>query len=219
VVATIMMTRPAPCAGGGKRGLLEDTIAGLRYVWQTPELLALIGLMVITSLLARPYNQLLPVFASDVLQIGAAGLAALNAAAGIGAIVAGVLVAALGTFPRRGLFAVLSGVLFGSVLIVFALSRSLAVSLAMAALLGFCSTYSSISANTLLQAYSSSRMRGRVMGLHGLTMMGIVPLGAMLEGALGGTAGVPIVLFYGGVLTVVATLVITVRGARVHTLA
>jgi MFS family permease len=218
VVAAILMTRPAPCTGSGKRGLLGDTLAGLRYAWRTPEVLALVGLMAVTSLLARPYNHLLPVFANDVLQIGAAGLAALNAAAGVGAIVAGILVAVLGTFPRRGLFVVLSGVAFGAVLVVFALSATLMVSLAATAILGFCSTFSSISVNTLLQTYSLDRMRGRVMGLHGLTMMGVVPIGAMLEGALGGVIGVPMVLLVGGALTVGATLFITVRAARVHAL-
>jgi hypothetical protein len=61
-------------------------------------------------------------------------------------------------------------------------------------------------------------MRGRVMGLHGLTMMGVVPLGAMLEGALGGAAGVPMVLLCAGALTVAITLLITVRAVHVHAL-
>jgi MFS family permease len=218
VVATILLTRTGPCAAASKGSILADTLDGLRYVWRAPELFALVGLMVVTSLLARPYNQLLPVFASDVLQIGAAGLAALNVAAGAGAIVAGVLVAALGTFRHRGMFAVLSGVTLGAALIVFALSSSLTASLASAVVLGFCSTYSSISVNTLLQTYTAARMKGRVMGLHGLTMMGMVPVGAMLEGGLGSAWGVPMVLFYGGVATVALTLLITVRGARVHAL-
>jgi len=92
------------------------------------------------------------------------------------------------------------------------------VSLTAVAVLGFCSTYSSISVNTMLQSYSKEEMRGRVMGLHGLTMMGIVPVGAMLEGALGSVAGVPTVLLGGGALTVAATLLLTIRAVRVHRL-
>ena len=71
----------------------------------------------------------------------------------------------------------------------------------------------------MLQTYSLDNMRGRVMGLHGLTMMGIVPLGAMLEGALGSVISVPYVLLGGGALTVAAALLITVRAVRVHRLA
>jgi hypothetical protein len=219
VVASILMTRPGQCCGqSSERSVLSDTYAGLKYVWRTPELLALIGLMVITSLLARPYIQLLPVFASDVLQIGAAGLAALNAAAGGGAIVAGIVVAIFGTFPRRGLVIALSGVVFGVALSVFAFSTSMLISMVAAGVLGLCGTYSSIGANTMLQTYSEERLRGRVMGLHGLTMMGLVPLGAMLEGSLGSAVSVPTALFAAGTLTAVATLWIAVRATRLREL-
>src|SRR5215212_6127954 len=57
VVAGILMTRTGACNGPCERGLLEDTVAGLRYVRRTPEILALVGLMGVTSLLARPYPQ------------------------------------------------------------------------------------------------------------------------------------------------------------------
>jgi len=218
VVGTVLLTRPAPCAPPSKAGLLESTLDGLRYVRRTPELLALVSLMAITSLLARPYIQLLPVFARDVLQIGAGGLGALNSAAGGGALAAAMAVAMLGTFRRRGLWVALSGMVLGLALAVFAMSATLAVSLAAAAILGFCATFGSISANTMLQANSSPKMRGRVMGLHGLTMMGIMPLGTMLEGALGSVIGVPLVLLLGGGATAAAGLCIAVRARRLRAL-
>ena len=218
VVGTVLMTRPGRCAPPSKGSLMDSTLNGLRYVWRTPELLALVSLMAITSLLARPYIQLLPVFARDVLQIGAAGLGALNSAAGGGALVAAIAVAVLGTFRRRGLIVALSGMIFGLALVVFAMSASLAVSFVATVILGFCSTFSSISANTMLQANSSPRMRGRVMGLHSLTMMGIMPLGTMLEGALGSVLGVPVILLIGGGLTAAAGLTIAVRARRLREL-
>ncbi|MDP8924284.1 MAG: MFS transporter [Chloroflexota bacterium] len=218
VVATVLMTRPGRCAPPSKNSLMDSTLNGLRYVWRTPELLALVSLMAITSLLARPYIQLLPVFARDVLEIGAAGLGALNSAAGGGALVAAVAVAVIGTFRRRGLFVALVGMIFGLALVVFAMSANLAVSFVATAILGFCSTFSSISVNTMLQANSDPRMRGRVMGLHSLTMMGIMPLGTMLEGALGSLLGVPMVLLIGGGLTAAAGLFIAVRARRLRAL-
>jgi hypothetical protein len=56
------------------------------------------------------------------------------------------------------------------------------------------------------------------MGLHGLTMMGVIPLGAMLEGALGSVVGVPTVLLVGGVVAALASLVIAVRARKLRTL-
>ena len=218
VVGTVMMTRAAPCAPPTKKSLLDSTVDGLRYVWRTPELLALVSLMAVTSLLARPYIQLLPVFARDVLDIGAAGLGLLNSAAGGGALVAAITVAVLGTFRRRGLWVALSGMILGLALAVFAMSATLAVSFVATAILGFCATFSSISANTMLQANSNPKMRGRVMGLHSLTMMGIMPLGTMLEGALGSVMGVPLVLLIGGGVTAAVGLFIAVRARRLRVL-
>ncbi len=107
-------------------------------------------------------------------------------------------------------------ILFGITLVVFALSAHLAVSVAAVAVLGFCSTFGSVGANTLLQTASFPRMRGRVMGLHGLTMMGIMPLGVMLEGALGSALGVPTILVAGGGLTALAALAIALRAERLR---
>ena len=205
VLAAILM-RPPRRAAHGSGGILANVLTGLRYVRGAPELLALVLLMAVTSLLARPYIQLLPVFARDVLQAGAAGLGALNAAAGGGAVAAAMLVAVLGSYPRRGLALALSVALFGAALVVFALSTSYSLSLATAAALGFLSAFSGINTNTMLQTHSDPRLRGRVMSVHGLTMMGVVPLGTMLEGALGSVVGVPPVVLLGGAVTLLAAL-------------
>ena len=111
-----------------------------------------------------------------------------------------------------------SGVILGVALVIFALSANVTISLIVAAILGFSSNYGAISANTMLQTYSDSRMRGRVMGLHGLTMMGVMPLGAMLEGALGSLAGVPSVLCAGGILTAVTACLIAMRAVQLREL-
>jgi MFS family permease len=129
-----------------------------------------------------------------------------------------IAVAVVGTFRGRGLVVALSCVVFGVALCTFAVSVSMAFSLVAAAVLGLCGTYSSIAANTMLQTHSDARMRGRVMGLHGMTMMGIVPLGAMLEGSIGSTMGVPNVLIVGGVLTATASLLIAVRSSGLRDL-
>jgi MFS family permease len=217
VLGTVLM-RPIlarPRAGGG---ILSNVVEGLRYVRRMPELFALVLLGSLVSLLARPYIQLLPAFAADVLEVGASGLGALNAATGAGALVGAVLVAAFGSYRRRGWALMLSFIGFGVGLVAFAMSGSFAVSLGVAVALGFVSAYSGISSNTVLQTRSDARMRGRVMSLHGLTMMGIVPLGVMLEGALGSLFGVPYVVAVGGVLAALAAIAATILVPRLRNL-
>ena len=217
VVAAILM-RPTRRTPRGSGGLLTQVVDGLRYVARSPELLALVGLMGLASLLARPYIQLLPVFAADVLNVGASGLGALTSAAGVGAVVAATLVAVLGSHRRRGLVITVAAALFGLALIVFGFSTSFAVSLAASAALGFLSAFTGIGTNTILQTHSDSRLRGRVMSLHGLTMMGVVPLGVMLEGALGSVIGVPPMVIVGGAVTLAAAAWVALSGPRLRAL-
>jgi MFS family permease len=217
VLGTVLM-RPIPARPRGNGGILSNVVEGLRYVRRTPELFALVLLGSLVSLLARPYIQLLPAFAADVLDVGASGLGALNAATGAGALVGAVLVAAFGSYRRRGWALMFSFIGFGVGLVAFAMSGSFAVSLGVAVALGFVSAYSGISSNTVLQTRSGARMRGRVMSLHGLTMMGIVPLGVMLEGALGSLFGVPYVVAIGGALAALAAVAAMVLVPRLRNL-
>ena len=219
VVAAIMMRPTIPAATTRATGnLLANVVEGLRYVRRTPALFALVTSMAVVSLLARPFGQLMPAFARDVLEVGAGGLGALNSAAGGGALAGAVLSAGLGSYRGRGLAVVLSAVGFGVALIAFGLSTNFVLSLVLSTVIGLLSAFSGINTNTLLQANSEARMRGRVISLHGLTMMGVVPLGVMLEGMLGSVLGVPLVVVIAGVLTSVVALWTVVVAPRVRTL-
>ena len=206
VAAAIMMRPTIPAAARATGNLLANVLEGLRYVRRTPSLFALVTSMAVVSLLARPFGQLMPAFARDVLDVGAGGLGALNSAAGGGALAGAVLSAGLGSYRGRGLAVVLSAVGFGVALVAFGLSTSFWLSLVLSTVIGLLSAFSGINTNTLLQANSEARMRGRVISLHGLTMMGVVPLGVMLEGVLGSILGVPAVVVIAGVLTAVVAL-------------
>src|SRR6266508_1619046 len=140
--------------------------------------------MAVISLLARPYIQLLPAFARDVLDVGASGLGALISASGVGAVVGSMLVAMFGSYRGRGLALMLSGATFGVALVVFSLSTNFTLSLVASGAIGLLSAFTGISSNTMLQTYSKPRLRARVVSLHGLTMMGVVPLVVMIGGAL-----------------------------------
>ncbi len=220
VVAAAGLMRPVrrEPTTGVRLGLLGNVVEGLRYARRTPALLTLLAVNGTASLLARPYVQLLPVFARDVLQVGASGLGALNSASGAGALVSALLVALLGSYRRRGLGLLISAVALGLALMVFALSTSLPLSLAAAGAMGFLSGFAGINTNSMLQVHSDPRMRGRMISLHALTMMGLIPLGVMLEGALGSLLGVPTVVVLGGVLTVVVALAAVVLVPRVREL-
>ncbi len=220
VVAAAIMMRPTlpATAARGSGDLLANVLEGLRYVRRMPALFALVTSMAVVSLLARPFGQLMPAFARDVLDVGAGGLGALNSAAGAGALAGAVLSAALGSYRGRGQAVVLSAVGFGVALVAFGFSTNFTLSLVLSVVIGLLSAFSGINTNTLLQANSDARMRGRVISLHGLTMMGVVPLGVMLEGVLGSLLGVPLVVILAGLLTSLVALWTVIAAPRVRAL-
>ncbi|MCC6174550.1 MAG: MFS transporter [Chloroflexi bacterium] len=199
VVVAAMVIQPRAQVAASRGNILANVVEGLGYVRRTPELFALAASMAAVAFLARPFTQLLPAFARDVLGAGAAGLGALNSAAGVGALLGAVLSAGLGSYRGRGFALLASAALFGVALALFGLSTDLAISVGVAGAIGLLSAFSGINSNTMLQSHSDARMRGRVISLHGLTMMGVVPLGVMFEGALGSLIGVPMTVVVGGI--------------------
>jgi MFS family permease len=219
VLAAVLMRVPGRAMAHSGGSILANILDGLRYIRRTPELCALVLSMAIVSLLARPFTQLMPAFARDVLDAGAAGLGALNSAAGAGALIGAVVCAMLGSYRGRGLALLASAAAFGGALALFGLSTNFTISLVLSGLIGLLSSFSGINTNTMLQTHADPRMRGRVISLHGLTMMGMVPLGVMLEGAVGSIIGVPTVVIVAGLASLLIALATIVLSPKARSLA
>lgn len=154
---------------------------------------------------------ILPVFAKDVLHVGAEGLGILRAAPGIGAVLT-----MLGTayFPptRQAWRNMLIGVAgFGVATIVFALSTNFWLSVGALFLTGAFDSISVIVRQTILQVLPPDEMRGRVSGVNGIFVSCSNELGAFESGVAAKFFGaVPSVLF-GGVMTLVFATIIFFR--------
>ena len=219
VVAAIMMRTSGKATTIGSGSIIANVLDGLRYIRRTPELCWLVLSMALLSLLARPFGQLMPAFARDVLDVGASGLGALNSASGAGALVGAIVAASLGSYRGRGFALLVSAGIYGALLIAFGLSTDFTLSLAISVCVGVVAAFSGINTNTMLQTHADPRMRGRVISLHGLTMMGVVPLGVMLEGGLGSVFGVPNVVIIAGIVSVIVVVCTIVSAPKVRALA
>jgi len=156
------------------------------------------------------YLMLMPVFARDVLQIGAPGLGLLSAGIGVGALAGALGLAVLRPSGGSGR-SLLAGLVIASVAeIVFATSRSVPLSVAALAVLGACQVLYYATTNTLLQVLVPSRLRGRIMSLYILTSWGLIPVGNVLSGAVAERSSATVALAGGSALTLVAALVAAV---------
>src|SRR5258708_10571270 len=170
---------------------MRDAIReGVAYVRRDVVVRWIIVLAATTALFARPYIQLLPAVAHEVLRVGAVELSWMLAASGVGALRGSLATAAHGGLRRGGGVLIGSAAVFGLSLTGFALERSLLLSLPLLVLLGFATMVFLGMANGLLQTRSPDHLRGRVMSVYTMVFMGLMPLGSMVMGSIGSVAGV-----------------------------
>lgn len=183
--------------------LWQNLTEGLGYIGQHRAIFALFMLAAVPSLLGRPYLQLMPVFARNLLGGGPRTYGTLMSASGLGALGGALLTASLGSFRRKGLIQLAATASFGLALIAFATSRFLPLSLALLVLTGGCATIYMGAANTLLQTHVPGEFRGRIMSVYSLIAGGLMPLGGMLLGSAASlTNSVSLVVTAGGLLIV-----------------
>ena len=190
--------------------LSSDILAGLRYVKGSPNILSLLILSAVVVIFAMFYQFLLPVFAADILGVGASGLGLLMGTVGVGALVANLALAYLGNFQRNGLLMTALLIVLGGALILFSLSNSLYISLICLLFVGMGSMGLMTLSNTVIQGGAAEEMRGRVMSLY-MISWGFMPLGAIPASALAESLGAPLVVGAGAIIMMVVSLSLLAR--------
>ncbi len=193
-------SRPA-----GFSGLFD----GLRFVWSTKIVLATISLDLFAVLFGGA-TALLPIFADRILHAGPAGLGWLRAAPSIGAICMGLTLAHRRPMQRPGLALLWAVTGFGLVTIVFGLSRSFLLSLAMLILAGAFDNISVVVRNTLVQLLTPDSMRGRVSAVNNVFIGSSNEIGAFESGVTAAWFGPIISVVGGGIATVLTVLLVAV---------
>lgn len=205
LLAVFSLTK-LPRTGRGERSCASvwaDLWEGVRYIYSHSALLALLGLVLVRVVFGMPYRTFMPKFAQDVMKMDASGLGLLMAAPGVGALISSLVTASLGDFQGKGKLLLASGVIMGGSLFLFVNIPSLAAILLFLGLVGAASNACMVANNTLLQANSHSRLRGRVMSVY-MMMWGLMPLGALPAGAIADWMGVSFVIsLEGGLLALI----------------
>lgn len=172
---------------------------GLSYVWHTPAILLIVLAVGLALLFGSNYNVVLPLFATDVLHVGATGFGFFSAAIGVGALLSALWRAWSNQKPtiRRTLVSML---IFAILEIIFALSRFYPLSVVL--LVGACFMEEAFAMQgvILLQTITPDHLRGRVMSVQVVFFDGSLPLGYMLMGWLSSLYNAPIAMLVGALL-------------------
>ena len=146
------------------------------------------------------YRAMMPVFARDILDVGPTGLGALLGAPAIGALVGSGVVMGMGNPRRKARFIVAITLSYTAGLVAFAFSRSFALSLAVAFVLGAADAVGETLRMTVIQLMTPDALRGRVQGLVHVFVIGGPFLGQAEVGLAAAFLGAPGALVAGGII-------------------
>ena len=188
-----------------------DVIEGLAFVRRQPVVRSVLLLLALLSLIGMSYTVLLPILADQVLDSGPNGLGLLIGATGVGALLAALSFASYSKVRGLTRWIVISSISFSLGLISLSLSRAFWLSIALLLTMGFSQVVQLDSSNKLLQTIVPDHLRGRMMSLYILVMMGMVPFGALLAGWLARRLGAPLTMSIGGLVYLVCVILVAIR--------
>jgi MFS family permease len=206
VIAGLLAMRdlPAPAAARSMESLVSRITDGFRFARDHAGVRALLVLLAITAFAGLPYATLFPVFASNVFHGDALALGGLSAATGFGALLGAAILAmrrsGTGTYRWVG---VACGML-GVTLVGFSRSHNFWLSLVLLVPLGATTMIQVSATNTMIQMATPDALRGRVMAIWAMILMGFAPLGALTASLVAtiATPGTPLTI--GGAVCIVA---------------
>jgi MFS family permease len=177
---------------------------GMSYARESPHVRLVLTMLVAISTIAMNFNVLLPVLARHTLDAGAGVFGLIAACFGAGALVGGLLSAALSRASWKAIVAGAGGL--GVAELVLAPQHSLGPAMVLLFVAGVCFTLYTANSNALLQLRAPDHLRGRVIGFYYFAFNGLAPLGGILTGWLAATGGTELAFAVAGTVTAVVAL-------------
>ncbi len=175
---------------------------GFSYAWSTPTLRVTLVMLAIIGTFTFEFSTTLPLFAEFTFGAGANGLAAMTALMGLGAVIGGLVVASSGAQTPTRLVAVAAA--FGVSVSALAIMPTIALAFVMMPLIGAASVAMISISNATLQLNSEPHLRGRVMSLFSVALIGSTPIGAPIVGWIGEHVDPRASLLLGGIAALAA---------------
>ena len=224
VILALAMMRDLPVAAAPVAGEMNEVSwaaakEGLQFVFRAPLIRSTMLLDFFATFFASA-TALLPIFAQDILFVGARGYGWLFAAPAVGSFLTSiVMVPATEKIRKRGSVIIWAVVGHGLATIVFGFSRSFWLTFACLAFVGATDTVSTVLRNVIRQLETPDRLRGRMSGINMVFFTGGPQLGELEAGAVANSFGAPFSVITGGIGCLLATgwVALTTPGLRGYT--
>jgi hypothetical protein len=187
-------------------GWRDAVLGGLRHARADATIRTLLVLSAMAALFARSYQQLLPIFAARVWSAGPTAYGALLSAGGAGALVGAIGLASMRAVEHHARVMLASGFALAAALVLFARAPSLPAGVAVLVVVGIAATVFSTMIATKIQLDVPRALRGRVIGLYTITLIGMPSLGSLAMAAIARRVGAPMAVTFGAAVLAVAML-------------
>lgn len=185
---------------------LQSLLQGFRFAMSDRPIRSGLLLLSMLSLLGLQYSVFMPIFANDILHVGARGLGLLMSAAGVGAVLGALQFAARTSYKGLAKWIAAMSVICALGLIGFSQSHVFWISVAVLFVVGFAATSQMAATNTTVQNRVPDELRGRVMAVYATMFMGVQPIGALLAGGIAKRFGAPATLAMFGTFCLAGSL-------------
>ncbi|WP_052726529.1 MFS transporter [Devosia epidermidihirudinis] len=196
----LIRMRPPQRIALERQSFFKEMLEGFAFVRHHPEMGRLLILVATCSFCSVPYFYFLPALVRDMLGQDADAAGLLMSLTGLGAILAAIMLTVRDRLDQLRVFPAWSALALGLVLIGMGFSGTYWITALLALPLGFSILSQNLSSNTMLQHFAPSGLRGRIMAMYSMMLLGTVPLGSLLAGALGASFGMPVTFIAGGAL-------------------
>ena len=219
VIIALSMMRLQPFVKVQKyNSTLKDLKAGLHYVVSHDVIGMLIVIVAVSNIFGMGYMTLFPAWAVNILHGDSSTLGFLQSSRGFGSLIAALTIASFGRFRSKGRLLTIGSFIFPIFILLFSFTRLLPVSILMLigagwgfmALLNMC--------NVLVQTHVADELRGRVMSVYTMSMMGMMPIGSLVCGILAEATSVTKTVAFCGVAELLFAAWIYLRVPRIRKL-
>ncbi len=189
VVVAVMLMRPSPPSSRRREPTLQAMQQGIVFIVRHPALRWIVLAQLVTAVLTRPYSQLIAALTVNVLHAGASGLGWAVSAVGVGGFGGALVTTYFAQRERRSRLWLQSGLVMSGGVLALGFVPTLAAALPVLFVIGVGTMAQLGATNTLIQVLSPDDVRGRALAIYTMIAIGVVPLGALVDGAIASGIG------------------------------
>jgi MFS family permease len=217
VVVAVALMRASPLPNGRQESIWRAMRLGIVFIARHPILRWVVLAFFVTAILTRPYSQLIPAFAVNLLHAGARGLGWAYSATGLGAFGGALITAYFAQRERRSRLWLQAGLAMSCGVAVLSVTPALGFALPVLFAIGAGTMALLGATNTLIQILSPDTVRGRALSVYTMIALGIVPLGSLVDGVVASAIGLRPMFFVAGSMCAIVFVVIWLLRPLVRT--